>query len=318
MKLRDFSKYENQVKNDLKDMRKHKKKKIVANTIMVVGANGYVGWASVCQLAYKLPGVTIIAVDKYCGSRNESITRHYPLSDDRMDYLYSMFDFSPEIVESDMSDYEECETVLTLYRPDMIINLADGNKKENPVTENLIKSISAIPNYNGHLVLSVGYNSKRIIPNTKYPITVLKTANVIGTCNLVTLTHPILSTYNSPHLFLNKMIVSAFRNKKMVFKDGYVPVISLEDISRAFVKLARREPPENNKIFSAAIRTLTKKKIAEILKVFFKADIYIQGSSNVIPKVNNIKNFKSLIDKSRPPIENLIFYSCKNYMRTKK
>ena len=68
------------------------KKKRQGNVFMVAGANGYVGWALICQLVYKFSGCKIIAVDKDIDSQN-SITRHESLGV-RMQKLKEIFELT--------------------------------------------------------------------------------------------------------------------------------------------------------------------------------------------------------------------------------
>ena len=293
------------------------KKKRDGNTFMVIGANGYVGWGVVCQLAYKFQGCTIICVDKYIGSR-DSITKHYPL-EVRMNQLREYFDFTDEIVESNMKDYEECQTVMAIYNPDYTINLADGNSKHNTILQNILKANIDIKS---NLIISTGYNNRGSFSNLNFKLTEFKTANVFGTCNWITLIDPLLSTVNDKTKLFNNMIFNLVNDGKVSFKDGYVPVLSLEDFSRAIVKIIRRGQKNNYEFYHACDKALPKSKIAFILQDTFRnfkinTSVKVQGNPDIIPNIKNKKRFVKLIDKHRPPVEYMISYSAKNYLDTR-
>lgn len=314
-KINDKSKISSMARGQAKKSRDGEK-------FLVIGANGYLGWATVCQLAYKFSGSTIICADKYIGSR-DSITKHFPLQE-RIEKLETYFDFSNDVVEADLSDYEECEAVIAIYRPDFIINLADGNKKNNPILRNILKANSQISNYGGaHIILSTSYNNKSSYNNPKIKITEFKTCNVVGTCNWVTLIDPVLSTTNDINSFVNRMIFDCVNRNKINVVDGYVPVISLEDFTRAIVKIIRGKQKENYDFYFAYDKSLPRSKVATIIKntfseLGFESEINLSGKTEIIPKGKDKKKFISLIDKHRPPVEYMISYSCKNYLDMRK
>lgn len=300
-------------KGMLKSMAKgQSKKNRKGNTFMVIGANGYIGWALICQLAYKFAGCHIIAIDKDVGYK-ESITKHSILYD-RLKKLSEYFKFTYDYLSpTNMGSETACEDCLKIFKPDFIINLADGDKKYNPVLKNLLKV-----NKESHLIISTGYRSKRRIEKD-FPVTDFKTANVVGTCNWITLIDPVLSTNNDPKKLVNRLISDCVFSNKVVIDDVYIPMISLEDITRAIVKVIRKGQKSKYESYFAHDKVISSDKLAMIISSTLKelgypCEIVIRQTKNGYPKLKDKKKFVKLIDKHRPPVEYMISYSCKNFL----
>jgi len=287
-----------------------KKKNRTGNTFVVLGANGYLGWASICQLVYKFGGCRIIAVDKDFNSK-ESIIIHKPIKM-RVETLKTFFDFSITLEKADVSDYKVCKNIIVKYKPDYIINLIDGNNKKNEVLKNFLDLTTT------HLIVSTGYKNRREL-KCRGKVTEFKTSNVIGLCNLVTLIHPDLSTFARPTSFLNKMIQDAGENKIVRNPTGYISVLSLEDFTRAFVKIIRKGQVEKYKSYYAVEKNISLDRVLNIIKstyLYFGIDVKNKPSNKYYNKteIKEKREFLKLIDKHRPPVDNLISYSCKNYL----
>jgi len=290
------------------------KKSRKGNTFMVIGANGYIGWALICQLAYKFSGCHIIAIDKDAGYKN-SMTKHSILHD-KLEKLSEYFKFTYDYFVINMANELDCESALRQDNPDFVINLADGDKQYNPVLKNLLKY-----NKKAHLIISTGYKSKRRVEKD-YPITDFKTANVVGTCNWITLIDPVLATNNDPKKWINRLISDCVFSKKVVIDDRYIPMISLEDITRAVVKIIRKGQTSKYERYFAHDKIISSDKLSMIIsstleELGYPCEIVVRPTKNGIAKLKDKKRFVKLIDKHRPPVEYMISYSCKNFLDTR-
>lgn len=269
------------------------------NVFAVIGANDYVGWAMVCQLAYKFKGCKVILIDDNFGKK-PSIMRHFDVKT-RIDRLRYYFDFDYSI-ESNLQCVKK-------HKPDFIINATS-----NFMVPDLIEL-----NFDKHLILFTPYMSKNKFKNLPFKITEFRTANVFGTCNFVTLIDPILSTNNSPDKFLNKMIVDAVNNKNIYISGQRMIVVSLEDITRAPIKVLRKGQKIQHRALYAYERDIVPDRVAYTIEntlKYFKINVnlsYGSQSSDSL-KFYDKKPFVRLIDKYRPPVNCLISYSCKNYL----
>jgi len=298
-------------KNIIKSAANHQAKKPrIGNKFMVLGANGYVGWATICQLVYKFGGCNIIAIDKDFKNK-KSITPQFPFKK-RIEILKEYFDFSIDIEKTDLTDFKVCKNLVKKYRPDFIINLADGQSKINLILSNILKLTDT------HLIVSTNYNSKKKL-ESECKITEFKTSNVIGLCNLLTLIDPGLATYNNPQLFLNKMIYSGYNKKIIRHPVGKISVLSLEDFTRSFIKIIRKGQKKNYECYHAVENNILTSKIANTIQATY-TELGIQTKKKSVNKIysgNEIKQkqkFIKLIDKHRPSVIHLVSYSCKYYL----
>jgi len=290
-------------KETIKSMSNSQSKKIRnGNTFMVFGANGYLGWSTICQLVYKFKNCNIIAVDNFFDSK-KSITTYYNFFE-RVKVLKEYFDFSIEIENIDIRN---CSSIIKKYNPDFIINLADESVNLNGLLDN------------SHLIVSTNYNSKNNFNSIGGKVTELKTANVIGLCNFITLIDLRLTPYNDPKKFLNQVIYDAVTKNHVKFYSGYFPVISLEDFTRSIVKIIRKGQKEQYDCFYTIEKNILRQNVLEIIKntlknFDLKIKISIIGNRNNQVEVKEKRKFLKLIDKHRPPVDYLISYSCKNFL----
>ena len=144
---------ENWLRSNLKtSVKRQARKPRYGNRFMVIGAGGYLGWATLCQIAYKFPGSIIYAVDEKFDYQKGAKT------------LRKLFGCKIIVIKEKFSKFLTRST-----QPDVIINLSD---------KNLSFEIIANP----HIILLAEFKG-----NHKNPVTVLRTPMIIGNWNMVTL-----------------------------------------------------------------------------------------------------------------------------------
>lgn len=261
------------------------KKNRTGNIFCVVGANGYIGWAVICQLAYKFPGCEIIAIDKFIKPQ-DSIIKSYSL-EDKLKCLSKYFNITYKLINEDITNYKtDC---------DYIINCTNNRTGFG----------------NGHII-----SFTKLSQDIENKVTIFKIPSIIGTCNFITLIDPVLSTNNNPSIFFNNFL-NKF-NKGIIEKNKFIECLSLEDITRSVVKIIRKGQVEKYKEYYSSDKMLDYRRISNIINFTFRQfsyDGYISIKGDVIiPKIGNKQEFVKLIDKHRPPVEYMISYSCKNFL----
>jgi hypothetical protein len=268
------------------------------NVFAVVGANGYVGWAMVCQLAYKFKGCKLILIDESTEAQ-ESIIRNYDLAY-KIDRLRYYFDFDFEI-------YTTLDCIKNT-KPDFVIN----TKLKYDIIYDLINL-----NFVQHLInFTPFYNHHQ--SDIPFKVTEFRTPTILGTCNLVTLIDPLLSTVNTPNRLLNKMLVSSIEKKILVSGKRFI-CVSLEDITRAPIKIIRKGQDIGYRVINAYEKVITPELMAKLIVAtmeFYNIDVKIEYGKLASDRLvfTDKKQFVRLIDKYRPPVDYLISYSCKNYL----
>lgn len=131
-----------------KNIEVQKEKPRYGNNIVITGAGSYYGWATICQLAYKLPGCHIFVISKDFIYEN-AIAK-----------IYELFGTIIEIVD----DYYNIED------PDIFIDL--DSSLSTPISRSII-----VTNFNSNYTLS----------KSNHPITLLKTPLILGNWNVITL-----------------------------------------------------------------------------------------------------------------------------------
>lgn len=284
------------------------KKPRSGNTFAIVGANTYIGWSLICQLVYKFQECSIIAIDNDF-SQKRSITKNYDF-ETRVNKLKEYFKFDLNTVFGEINDIGE--KIIRLYNPDFIIDCNFGNIIEN------LESL----NYKNHLIMLSNFNSKTSIGNFSFKVTEFKTPSILGTCNLVTLIDSVFSPQNDPNTILNRLLLDVINKGVIAEKDRNIIAISLEDITRAPVKILRRGQKQHYVCYNAYDKAISIRKIADIMSNTFREfgvnlKIDIPNNFNTKKVKKEKRTFIQLIDKHRPPVEYVISYSCKNYLETK-
>jgi hypothetical protein len=304
----------------VKEARRYITKARKGNTFMVIGANGYCGWATICQLAFQYSGCNIICCDKNVDSRPDSIVPHYSLNE-RMEELHRYFSFNSLVIKGDFEVKEYMKDVILKYKPNFVINLADGySELFNPVMINVLKTLKEIDNKKIHLILSTPYTAVTDFSYfNNYPITELKTAKVLTPFSMITLINKKLATFSSKDTFLNKLILRVIERPEIKYKEQTIISTSLETFTKVIAEIIRTGTSDREKMYrfyKLAEYDLTETMALHILKFVMKK------LDNITLKSIRTENKRSsyiydrgyilkLIKEFEPPLYAFISYSYK-------
>lgn len=318
-----FRSWLNKLKDKQKIFKESKKfmtKPRKGNTFMVLGANGYCGWATVVQLAFQYSGCNIICCDKNIDSRPNSITEHYPLHQ-RLRELHNHFSFNSVIIHEDMEVREVLKNAVERYKPQFIIDLADGfSELFNPVMMSVLHVLNQLEDRKTHLILSTSYGSITNFSQFKtFPITELKTGKVFAPFIMPSLISPKLAPYNNKESFLNKLIVRLIERPEIKYKEQTFISSSLETFTRAICEVIRTgttDRDKNYKYYKVAEQDISQSLILHILRMTMRR---LDKIDLKYTKIEN-KRCNYMFDKNKmfglmkefePPLHTFISYSYK-------
>jgi nucleoside-diphosphate-sugar epimerase len=259
------------------------KKPRYGNRFIVIGADGYLGWPTICQLAYKFPGSEIFCIDRTFQYRKQ------------LDELTRMFGSKVEFIKSNYSNYFS-----RTLKPDVIINVANQNLD----IETKKKS---------HLITLNDYDGDH-----KHPVTVLKTPTVIGNWNMTTIRSKSLKLKKKS--LVDEIISNVLTGEEQ--EDKLFSVISLEDFTRSIIKVCRKTNPPLNEQYQLFDRYITRYEIAEMIAKYLRrykriATLNFKNRVTKNSKRQDKSKFIDLIDKHRPVLEVVITYSCRGVLNEK-
>jgi len=250
------------------DFKDQSKKPKYGNKFMVIGGSGYLGWPMVCQLAFKFPRCNVYVIDKDFQYWNGA------------EKLNELFGCEIELVETEFSN-----SFIEYFKPDVVINLADQNIE--------IKCHNEC-----HLITLSEYEKEH-----NFPVTVFNTAKVIGNYNIITRLDDALRIRNKT--FIDNIIDGVLIRD--LEEDDVFSAISLEDFTRAVIKICRRIEPPMYDSYDLVDRNTSIFKLATLISK--ELGVYGFEIDNRL-KVDRIKTNKKrllkLIDKHRPPFEIMI------------
>ena len=312
-KIEDKEKIVNEAKRYINKARK-------GNTFLVLGANGYCGWATVCQLAFQYSGCNIICCDKNIDSRPGSIIPHYPLMD-RLEELHKYFSFNSVVIRGNFEVKEFFKEVVLKYKPQFIINLADGySELYNPVMLNVLKTLKEIGTSKTHLILSTPYSAVTdFSPFKNFPITELKTAKVLTPFSMITMINLKLATFNKKDAFLNKLILRIMEKPEIKYKEQTIISVSLETFTKVIAQILRTgvtDREKSYKFYKLAEFDLSETIALHILKFVMKkiddVDLKTFRTENKRSQYVYDRGYiLKLIREFEPPLHTFISYSYK-------
>jgi hypothetical protein len=304
----------------LKESKRYITKARKGNTFLVLGANGYCGWATICQLAFQYSGCNIICCDKNIDARPNSVVPHYPLNE-RMAELHKYFSFNSLVIKGDFEVKEYLKDTILKYKPQFVINLADGySELFNPVMMNVLKTLKEIDNKKIHLILSTPYTAVTDFSFfNNFPITELKSSKVLAPFSMVTLINKKLATFSSRDTFLNKLILRVIQKPEIKYKEQTIISTSLETFTKVIAEILRTgvsDREKNYRFYKLAEYDLTESMALHILKLVMKK------LDNIDLKSIRTENKRSsyiydrgyilkLIKEFEPPLDTFISYSYK-------
>lgn len=256
-----------------KNIEVQKEKPRYGNNIVITGAGSYYGWATICQLAYKLPGCHIFVISKDFIYEN-AIAK-----------IYELFGTIIEIVD----DYYNIED------PDIFIDL--DSSLSTPISRSII-----VTNFNSNYTLS----------KSNYPITLLKTPLILGNWNVITLLDSKLKIRNEnfitnifQNLLYSNVIVEDKRIPIISLEDFTRTIVKL-------CRKEKPPSFEQFEVFERyiTISQLYNYCFNELENYSFPYDFTIEKKIKPKKKKINKRSFIELIDKHRCGIETLIKYSC--------
>lgn len=300
---------------------KHKKqgeKPRISNKFIVVGANTYLGWGTICQLAYKFPGSEIVCVDeRYSNYSVVSLTSVFPFLE-RVEILNSYFDVNVTTEKIIYSKYIDINKFLNLQGDCVIVYLSENIDGFNNFMRANEKTLR-VP-----FLYADSITSKRSLHETityTFPVFNIKYSNIIGTYNLLTLVDHRLSPMNIFSTRLNSLIYEAISCKKMKLQKNNINfyATSLENITRAIVKSIRRGWKGTSVLRALEAKTdcnTFSKIISDTMNKYYNIDC---GGKNLktrfeIPEKNrsDIRFYERYLDKFRISLKETIAYSTIN------
>jgi len=311
----------------LAESKKFMRKPRKGNTFMVIGANGYCGWATIAQLAFQYSGCNLICCDKEIGIREGSVSPMYPLHN-RLNELHKYFSFQSVILNDNFEVREIFTEAVERYKPQFIINLTDGYSEfYNPVMINALHTLKDIGSEKTHLIQSTAYGTVTDFSYFKnFPITELKTGKVMAPFNMPTLISNKLAPFSSKDALLNKIILRVMEKPEIKYKEQTFISVSLEMFTRTIAEVIRTgitDRQKNYKFYRVAEQDLSETLVLHILKLIMKK------SDNIILKMTRTQNKKSaymfdrsgllkLLNEFNPPLHTFISYSYKYIKDNKK
>jgi len=310
----------------LAESKKFMRKPRKGNIFMILGANGYCGWATIAQLAFQYSGCTIICCDKEIGVREGSVSPMYPLHV-RLNELHKYFSFQSVILNDDFEVKEIFMAAIERYKPHFIINLADGYSEfYNPVMINALHCLKEIGSAKIHFIQSTSYGTVTDFNYfATFPITELKTGKVMAPFNMPTLINSKLAPFSSKESFLNKLILRVIEKPEIKYKEQTMISVSLEMFTRTIAEIIRtgvNDRQKNYKFYRVAEQDLNETLILHIIKLIMKK------LDNISLKMTRTQNKKSaymfdrggllkLLNEFNPPLHTFISYSYK-YIKDNK
>lgn len=293
----------------------------IGNRFMVVGAHGYLGWSTICQLAYKFPGCEIICLDKMLkiNSPDQSFLNDSYSFYDKISRLKAYFDFTYEVGLCPPHNEQYIEHALGYYDPDVIIYLSSELDITTFCHQNrLHRAVPVIYDDPEYSYKDNLLNMYRL----GFPLLKIHHNHIIGTYALPTLVDKTLSPPNHVNSILNSYIYSAITCKNiMLHQPTGIWSTSIENFTRTIIK-SIRGGWEGHKIIHAIEGSIFNHHMADIVIKVFKKYYDIDVGCNVeIPRIKietpeqiakEIDEYKHYLDKFRIGLVETVAYSVIN------